>query len=76
VGDVSSTPVYAPPNWHGEEMARLKNAVKKGKLLTLIGRKLKSRFEKNHITIWILEPKKRDKTGIKQGVSTQEREFL
>ena len=29
--DLSSSPDYAPPKWHGEELARRKAAVKEGK---------------------------------------------
>lgn len=30
--DLSSSPDYAPPEWHGEELSRRKNAVKEGKV--------------------------------------------
>ena len=30
--DLSSSPDYSPPDWHGEELARRKNAVKEGKI--------------------------------------------
>jgi putative addiction module component (TIGR02574 family) len=30
--DLSSSPDYTPPEWHGEELARRKNAVKEGKI--------------------------------------------
>jgi len=30
--DLSSSPDYAPPRWHGEELARRKTAVKEGKV--------------------------------------------
>ena len=30
--DLSSTSGHAPPNWHGEELARRKTAVKEGKV--------------------------------------------
>jgi putative addiction module component (TIGR02574 family) len=28
--DLSSSPNYSPPEWHGEELARRKNAVEEG----------------------------------------------
>lgn len=30
--DLSASPDYAPPKWHGDELNRRKNAVTKGKI--------------------------------------------
>ena len=30
--DLSSSPDYSPPDWHGEELARRKKAVEEGKI--------------------------------------------
>ena len=47
--DLSSSPDYAPPKWHGEELARRKAAVKEGKVTYSKWAKAKEEIRKNII---------------------------
>ena len=47
--DLSSSPDYAPPKWHGEELARRKNSVKKGEATYTDWEKAKEEIRKNII---------------------------
>ena len=45
--DLSSSPDYAPPKWHGDELARRKNAVKEGKVTYTDWEKAKEEIRKD-----------------------------
>ena len=47
--DLSSSPDYAPPKWHGEELAQRKAAVKEGKVTYSKWAKAKEEIRKNII---------------------------
>jgi putative addiction module component (TIGR02574 family) len=51
--DLSSSPDYSPPAWHGEELARRKNAVKEGKISYTEWDKAKEVIRKETIRLYL-----------------------
>jgi len=50
-GDLSSSPEYTPPEWHSDELARRKNAVKEGKIRYTKWNKAKEEIRKETIRL-------------------------